>query len=140
MSFRIRYVSEEDKPFWFSLERHISERELDLKIRDRRGYIISDDNKPVGIMRYNLFWDMIPFLTMLYLDEPYRGKGFGKQALLHLENEMRELGYKMIMTSTQVDEEAQHFYRKLGYKERGSLFLDGTPFPQPQEMFMLKIL
>jgi hypothetical protein len=44
------------------------------------------------------------------------------------------------MTSTQIDEEAQHFYRKLGYKERGGLFLDGTPFQQPQEVFMIKIL
>ena len=39
-----------------------------------------------------------------------------------------------------VTEQAQHFYRKLGYMDRGSLFLDGTPFEQPQEMFMLKVL
>jgi ribosomal protein S18 acetylase RimI-like enzyme len=60
--------------------------------------------------------------------------------MLHWENEMRELGFKMVMTSTQVDEEAQHFYRKLGYKDRGGLCLDGTPFEQPQEMFMIKML
>lgn len=53
---------------------------------------------------------------------------------------MRNHGYKMVMTSTQVDEEAQHFYRKLGYVEKGSLFLDNTPFEQLQEMFMIKIL
>ena len=35
-------------------------------------------------------------------------------------------------------EGAQHFYRKLGYKDRGSLFLDNTSFEQPQEMIMLK--
>lgn len=53
---------------------------------------------------------------------------------------MSELGCKMVMTSTQVDEYAQHFYRRLGYIDRGSLFLDNTPFEQPQEMIMLKIL
>jgi len=46
----------------------------------------------------------------------------------------------MVMTSTRVDEQAQHFYRKLGYMERGSLCLDNTPFAQPQEIFLLKVL
>jgi len=138
--FGIRYVSEHDKTFWFTLDRHLSENEFELKIRDKRGYIISDDDNPIGVMRYNLFWDNTPFLTLIHLEEPYQGIGFGKQAMLYWENEMRLSGYKMIMTSTQVDEEAQHFYRKLGFKEKGSLFLDGTPFEQPQEMFMLKVL
>jgi len=90
-------------------------------------------------MRYNLFWDNTPFLTLIYLEKSYRYRGFGRQAILFWESEMRNLGYKMVMTSTQVDEQAQHFYRKLGYLERGSLFLDNTPFEQSQEMFMLKV-
>ena len=42
--------------------------------------------------------------------------------------------------STQVDEQAQHFYRKLGYKDNGCLILDNTPFEQPLEIFMIKTL
>ncbi len=137
--FQIRYVSEADRAFWFSPYRQISEREFLLKIRDKRGYVVSDADKPIGILRYNLFWDMIPFLTRIHLEESYRGKGFGSQAVLYWESEMRELGYCMVMTSTQVDEQAQHFYRKLAYQDRGGLFLDNTPFDQPQELFMIKI-
>jgi GNAT superfamily N-acetyltransferase len=122
------------------LDKHLSESEFALKIRDKRGYVIICDDKPVGVMRYNLFLDFIPFLTLIFLDESYRGKGYGKQAMLYWENEMRESGYEMVMTSTQVDEEAQHFYRKLGYKDKGGLFFDNTPFEQPQEMLMLKVL
>lgn len=138
--FKIEYVSEADKSFWLALDKALSESEFELKIRDRRGYVISNENKNIGIMRYNLIWDIIPFLTLIYFDEAYRGKGFGRQAMLHWENEMRKLGYKMLMTSTQVNEQAQHFYRKLGYKDRGGIFLDGTPFEQPQEMFMVKVI
>ena len=138
--FRIKYLSENDKSFWFTLDRHLNEKEFELKIRDKRGYIISDDDKPIGVMRYNLMWDNTPFLTLIIFDEAYRGKGFGYKAMQFWESEMRELGYKMVMTSTQVDEQAQHFYRKLGYVDRGGLFLDKTPFEQPQEMFMLKVL
>ena len=138
--FTVRYVAEEDKSFWFTLDADISACEFDLKVRDRRGHIISVDNTPIGIMRYNLMWDNTPFLTLIYILEFCHGKGYGKQAMLFWENEMKELGYKMTMTSTRVDEEAQHFYRKLGYMDRGSICLDATPFAQAQEMFMLKVL
>ncbi|MDR2888914.1 MAG: GNAT family N-acetyltransferase [Lachnospiraceae bacterium] len=138
--FQIRYVVEKDQPFWFTLDKHMAGNEFRLKVRDRRGYIISDDDKPVGVMRYNLFWDNIPFLTLIQLEDEYHRKGYGKQAMLFWENEMGSLGYKMVMTSTQVDEQAQHFYRKLGYVEKGGLFFDGTPFEQAQEMFMVKVL
>ena len=138
--FKIRYASKTDKAFWFGLDEHLSESEFDLKVRDKRGYVISDDEEPVGVMRYNLFWDNIPFLTLIYFKEAYRRKGFGRQAMLFWENEMRENGHKMVMTSTRVDEQAQHFYRKLGYKDKGCLILDDTPFDQPQEIFMLKVL
>ena len=137
--FAIRHVSEDDRSFWFTLDRDLDEKEFALKIRDKRGYVIYDGNRPIGVMRYNLFWDKIPFLTLICLDESHHKRGFGKQAMFFWEAEMRALGHKMVMTSTQVDEQAQHFYRKLGYIEKGSLFLDHTPFVQAQEMFMLKI-
>ena len=138
--FSVRYVCEEDKAFWITLDKHLSINEFMLKCRDKRGYIICDNENPIGVMRYNLFWDIIPFLTFIHIDDPCQKKGFGRRAMLYWENEMRSLGYKMLMTSTQVDEEAQHFYRKLGYIDRGGIFLDNTPFEQPQEVFLLKIL
>jgi len=133
--FKIRYVNESDKAFWFSIvDEHISEDEFILKIRDKRGYIISDDDKPIGIMRYNLFWDNTPFLNSIGIEESYQGKGFGKQAMKHWEDEMQCLGYKLVMTSTQSDEKAQHFYRKIGYIDSGCLLL----FKDPAEIFFVK--
>ena len=126
--FEIRYVSADDKSFWYTLDKHISEEELDLKIRDKRGYVISDSGKPIGLMRYNLFWDTIPFLTLIILEDAYHGKGFGTQAMAHWEDEMQRLGHKSVMTSTQSDEKAQFFYRKIGYKDCGCLLQgDGEP-------------
>ena len=58
------------------------------------------------------------------------------------EDEMRLLGYKMVMISTEVDNGAQHLYRKLGYKDMGSIVL-GNILPYEQntlEMFMGKSL
>ncbi|TYQ12686.1 UNVERIFIED_CONTAM: Acetyltransferases [Acetivibrio alkalicellulosi] len=138
--FIIDYVTEKDKDFWFSLDKHMPESEFLLKIRDKRGYIIKDHEKPIGILRYNLFWDNIPFLTLIYLEEQYRRKEFGKEAMLHWEEEMRMKGYRTVMTSTQVNEGSQHFYRKLGYMDTGCLVLNIPGLEQPMEMFMIKLL
>jgi len=79
--FEIRYATETDKPFWFTLDEHFNECEFDLKIRDKRVYIISIEGKPIGVMRYNLMWDNTPFLTLIYIDDAHHGKGYGKQAM-----------------------------------------------------------
>ena len=137
--FELNYVRDEDKPYWRTLDKKLGEAELDLKIRDKRGYVLWADGVPVGVMRYNLFWDIFPFLNLISLEEAHQGKGFGRQAMAAWEEEMRKLGYPMVMLSTQVDEGAQHFYRKLGYLDKGSLFFDGTPHKQAQELFMIKV-
>ncbi|MCQ2505310.1 MAG: GNAT family N-acetyltransferase [Saccharofermentans sp.] len=134
----VRYVENEDKEFWYSLDKHLPEQEFDKKVRDRQGYVITDGDVKVGILRYNLFWDNTPFCTMLFVDWSKQKMGYGRELMMHWESDMKKQGYGMVMTSTQVDENAQHFYRKLGYKDCGGFTLDIPGFEQPMEMFMSK--
>ena len=134
----IRYVQSGDKDFWYSLDKHLPEIEFEKKVRDKMGYILLEDNRPIGLLRYNLFWDNTPFCTLLFIDWERQKKGYGRLLMEHWENDMKSQGYGMIMTSTQVDENAQHFYRKLGYKDCGGFVIDVPGFEQPMEMFMIK--
>lgn len=136
----IRYVHNDDKEFWFKLDKHLPEAEFTNKVREKRGYILSYDNKPVGLLRYNLFWDNTPFCTLLFIDREYRNKGYGKMLMEYWENDMKSQSYGMVLVSTQVDEGAQHFYRKLGYKDCGGLVIDIPRYAQPMEMFMVKAI
>lgn len=79
-------------------------------------------------------------MNLIYVIEEYRGNGFAKQAIINWENEMKNRGYKMVMISTQVDENAQNLYRKLGYIDCGGIVFNDTPFDQPMEMFLRKVL
>lgn len=134
----IKYMQYEDRNFWFSLGTHITEKEYNNKVQSKRGYILFLDDNPIGLLRYNLFWDNTPFCNMLYIIEQYQGQGYGKALMNYWENEMKQQGYGMLLTSTQVDEEAQHFYRKLGYKDCGSLIIDIPKYKQTMELFLLK--
>lgn len=134
----IRYVELDDKKRWYELDQHLPEEVFAEKVRTNQGYVLVEDGLVIGILRYNLFWDNTPFCTMLFIDDDYRGKGYGKQMMEYWEQDMKTKGYGMLMTSTQVDEDAQHFYRKLGYKDAGGFIVDIPGFEQPMEMIMIK--
>ena len=134
----IRYVKAEDKDFWFRLDRHLPETEFDRKVRDRMGYILSEDDSPAALLRYPLFWDNTPFCTMLFVDWEHQGKGYGRELMSRWEEDMKKAGYGMVMVSTQVDEQAQHFYRKLGYQDAGGLVITIPGYEQPMELFLIK--
>lgn len=136
----IRYVQKNDKNFWFRLDKHLSEQEFENKVKDKKGYVLTDSHKPIGLLRYNLFWDSIPFCTMLFIDRDHQKRGYGKKLIEHWESDMKTKGYGMVLTSTQVDEDAQHFYRKLGYKDCGGLIIDSKEYGQPMELFLAKSL
>ena len=75
---QIRYVEKEDKEFWFSLDKHLAETEFEKKVRDKMGYVLIEDGQPIGLLRYNLFWDNTPFCTMLYIDWEHHKRGYLK--------------------------------------------------------------
>ncbi len=136
----IRKLQLKDKDFVLNLDKGMNESIFNSHVYTRTGYIIEDNNKSIGIMYYTLMWNKIPFLNLIYLLENYRCKGFGTQSINLWEDDMRIRGYKMVLVSTQVDEKAQHLYRKLGYKDCGVLILGDTLFKQPAELFMRKNL
>ena len=134
----IRFAEEQDKEQWFLLDKYLDEALFADKIKKNQGFVFIDDatNKVLGILRYNLFRDSIPFCTLLYVDEECRGKGFGKSLLKAWERNMRIKGYNHVLISTQANEDAQNFYRHLGYKDSGSLLFD----KQPTELFMYRTI
>lgn len=121
----IKIATIDDLEFLLINDRHINEKELINKINLGRIYIVELENKYIGWLRWGLFWDNIPFMNMLYVFSDYQKQGIGKKLVNFWEESMKKLNYKTVMTSTLSDEEAQHFYRKLAYKDSGVLLLEG---------------
>jgi len=132
----IRYANERDFDILREYDKHIEASELNKSIAAKRVLIMHDNDNFIGWLRYNLFWDNIPFMNMLYFLDSYRRKGYGTQLVDFWEREMLNNQYKIVMTSTLSNEQAQFFYRKNGYIDCGSLL-----FPnEPLEIILFKSL
>lgn len=132
----IRYAQNDDLQALMKYDTHIAKRELENSISSRRVLASFENGALVGWLRFNLFWDSIPFMNMLYVLPQHRGKGQGGALVDFWEKEMLESGYKMLLTSTLSSEQAQFFYRKKGYTDCGSLLLPHEPL----EIIMLKAI
>ena len=70
---RIRYVESRDREAWRALDGHLPRIEFDRKVRDRLGLVLLEGERIIGILRWNLFWDEVPFCNLLYIAEDRRG-------------------------------------------------------------------
>jgi hypothetical protein len=59
---------------WLKEQEHISEKILTNKIKNNEIYLIQEKEEIIGWLRYNLFWDNIPFMNMLYIIEKNRNQ------------------------------------------------------------------
>jgi len=123
----IRYANQADIDLLHMKDHHIAYDELHNKVDQQQIIIIEEEGIFAGWLRYGLFWDNTPFMNMIYIIEEYQGKGYGKLLNKFWESEMKSKGYDFIMTSTLANESSQHFYRKQGYIDAGSLLLENEP-------------
>ena len=136
----LRPMTEEDKTFVLGFDSHMDEACFRNRVLTKTGFVLWEEENPVGLMHHCLLWDRMPFLNLLYIVEEKRGLGFGKKAMENWEAELKRRGCQIALLSTQADETAQHFYRKLGYRDCGGLIFQDTPFDQPTELFFRKVL
>ncbi|MGN0747123.1 MAG: GNAT family N-acetyltransferase [Aristaeellaceae bacterium] len=132
----IRCAAEKDIPWLTEHDRHIGADALHSSVRQGRILLAEQDGQTVGWLRWSLFWDEIPFMNMLFLLEGFRRQGLGRELVLRWEKDMQAAGCLRVMTSSQANEDGQHFYRRLGYQDAGALLLPGEPL----EIIFLKEL
>ena len=123
----IRIAEMRDAGALLAHDRHITRARLERKIADRQILVLLNGENFAGWLRWGLFWDEHPFMNLLYLLEPYRGKGLGRALVTDWERRMKAEGHEVVMTSTQANECAQFFYRHMGYADVGSFALPGDP-------------
>ena len=131
----IRLAVAEDKTKILQYDRHIHHNKVGECIHNGLVDVLCDGDKIVGVLRYNMFWQSIPFLDLIFIDEAYRGQGWGRKMMTRWEDSMKAMGYPHVMLSTQEDETAKYFYEKLDYRRIGAFL---PPEQEADEIMYLK--
>lgn len=74
----IKYVEIENKSFWSSLDKDLSEKQFEKKIKDKEGYVLYLDHQPIGILRYNLFGIIFLFVHFFLFHMNFKEKAMEK--------------------------------------------------------------
>lgn len=138
--YMIRYIEKTDKAFWFTVDKSIDELTFENKVRDYQAYIFEEQRKKIGLLRYSLFGDNIPYCNLLFISENYRRLGCGKALLHYWEQDMKARGYQYAMASSRINDEIHLFYRKMGYREIGGIIIPEARTDSTMEILMLKPL
>jgi GNAT superfamily N-acetyltransferase len=115
---------------------HIPAAVLRAKIDAREVVVARRQGQIVGWLTTTLLWDLFPFINLLVVAEAHRRQGIGRQIVAFVEAQARAAGAAHLLTSSQADEEGQHFWRAVGFHDVGGLRLGDVPL----EIFFAKAL
>ncbi len=134
---KIRRATASDMARITKYDRHIHPDRLTACVEKGQVDVLCDGDRILGVLRYSLFWQSIPFLDLIFIDETCRGQGWGSRMMAAWEDSMRAMGYPHVMLSTQEDETAKFFYEKIGYRRIGAFL---PPEQDADEIMYLKEL
>lgn len=87
--------------------KHVEKKELGI-------FLKNDDTTVGGIVAY--YYAQWMYIDTLWVDEQFRGKGYGQKLMAQAEAKARELGCKTILLDT-FSFQAPGFYEKNGYEK-----------------------
>lgn len=125
MDVSIRVACAADLPFLDEIDTHLSRDDQAHLVSVNRVMVADVDGVLAGCLRWGMFWDEVPFMNFLWVVPGQRGHGIGSALVASWEQAQQAAGHAFVLTSTVSAESAQHFYRRLGYVDCGSLVLPG---------------
>ena len=137
MNIKIRKAEDFDYNAIIKYDRHIAPKRLKTVISEGRMFVLERDDNIIGVLRYSLFWESIPFLDLIFIDAAYQKHGYGRAFMAFWESEMKQAGFCFCLASTQEDETAKYFYETIGYMKTGAFL---PPKQKAKELIYQKAL
>ena len=116
----VRFADSEDLTWCGSQDESVDQEALEGKIPRKEILIAELAGKRVGYLRLEYLWSKIPYIGPVRVNQEQRGQGVGQAMLRTLEEFLRESEFRVLMSSSQVNEPgAQEWHRKMGFQECG---------------------
>jgi predicted GNAT family N-acyltransferase len=88
--------------------------EYDASPEACRHFLLYVEDKPIAAGRWKTFEPGVAKMQRIAVLKPHRGKGYGAQLLLSMEQDAKASGYEASLLDAQCT--AESFYKKLGYE------------------------
>lgn len=127
--------------FQYNLLPILREKDYSLtdNLEDIIGFILYDDNKPIGSIGFRKNSDDVCQIVRVFVDENYRGKGYSKLLFEKIENLVKDLGFKRAEIEAWCDAKvALKLYEKMGYiksEEKVSEWYGGSKYVELFKIF-----
>jgi GNAT superfamily N-acetyltransferase len=120
---RVRFASPDDVEL-VARENYIANVGGLARVRrlvERRHVVVAEwAGQPVGYAYFDYLGVLDPFLAMIWVAEPRRGRGVGAALLRFLEAHFRGRGHAVLYSSARVDQpRPQAWHRRMGFEECG---------------------
>ncbi|MEZ5277401.1 MAG: GNAT family N-acetyltransferase [Opitutaceae bacterium] len=134
--FEVRIAVERDFDQIHMADLSIKPEILRTKIGRNEVIVCDESGHITGVLRFQWFWDYLPFINYIWVEEGFRDEHRASRMIEKLEATTEGRNYKRIMASTQSNETAQNFFRKVGFQYAGGFAMSDQPF----ELIMIKYL
>lgn len=109
------------------------------KISEGEIILLIVNGEPMGQLHLGFLWSEIPMIDLIYINQPFRQRGFSRLLLGFLEDRLRERGYEVLYSSSQLDEpQPQAWHRYMGFEACG--VINGLNAAGIGEVFFRKAL
>mgnify|MGYP001829218551 CR=1 FL=1 len=115
----VRIAEDSDLEF-VSQDGYIPKEEVSWKIQRQECFLLCVDGQHAGYLRIEFLWSMLPFISLIIIQEAYRKRGYSRDLLGFVEEFLKEKGHKVLFCSSQADEPVpQAWHRYMGFEECG---------------------
>ena len=118
----VRFARPDDLEWCVQLDKHVGPAVIQRKIEQEEILIAEAGGEPVGYLRLEYLWSLVPYIALIWVLPEHRRKGVGRAILGYLEEFLREEGYRVLLSSSQANEpQPQAWHRHMGFEECGYL-------------------
>jgi L-amino acid N-acyltransferase YncA len=114
-----RLASIEDLEF-VSQEGYLPTEVVARKIALGECFVVEMNDKPVGYLRLDYLWSLVPYIDLIHIQKAYRKLGYSRILLNFVIHILQESGHHQLYSSSQANELApQAWHRHMGFVECG---------------------
>jgi len=103
-----------------SQDGYIPQRVVARKIAQQECFIVAENDRPVGYLRLEFLWSLLPYIALIHIQKAYQKRGYSRVLLDFVIENLCAQGHDTLYSSSQADEpEPQAWHRHMGFKECG---------------------